>query len=168
MSIDKDDKPRAFLAGAISISGDIPAIETKSFTCTPIHLFKKGDKVAAMMSDDGALSVAKLPLQVGASQVAYPNLAIVKSSGAFYRPVPALLKTKTDIKSGVTVRLDGYTVETRRTVKSGDIIAVLIISDSLLSAETAEGAKGRSETQPWFAAYKDATNLSDRAASVNA
>ena len=46
---------RTFLAGEISISGDISAIETKVFTCTPAQLFKKGDKVAAQVSEDQSM-----------------------------------------------------------------------------------------------------------------
>jgi hypothetical protein len=90
---------RTLLAGGISVTGDISAIETKSFTCTPVQLFKKGDKVAAMVSQDKMWSIDKLPLQVGKSQVTYPILAIVKSLDGFYNIIsPAVLKTKIDIK----------------------------------------------------------------------
>jgi hypothetical protein len=157
---------RTFLAGEISISADISAIDTKVFTCTPVQPFKKGDKVAAQVSEDQAWSVDKRALRVGANQVTYPILAMVKSSDGFHSIFPALLKSKIDIRASETLRLDGYQVETKRAVKAGDTIPVLLIGDALLSVEPADGAKDKSDTKPWFAAYKDSTKLSDRPALV--
>jgi len=157
---------RTFLAGAISIGGDISAIDNKVFTCTPVQLFKKGDKVAAQVSQDQVWSVDKHALPVGAIQVTYPILAMVKSSDRFHIIFPALLKAKLDINASETLRLDGYQIETKRAVKAGDTIPVLLIDDTLLSVEPADAAKDKSNTKPWFAAYKDSTKLSDRPALV--
>lgn len=159
---------RTFLAGEVSIGGDISAIETNSFTCTPIQPFKKGDKVAAMVSDNQAWSVDKRLLQVGAIKVAYPILAMVKSAEAFVVIVPGVLKTKTDIKAGAIVRSDGYQIETTRVLKAGDIIAVLFVGESLLSAEAAEGAKDESEAKPWFTAYEDGMEPNARSSAIEA
>jgi hypothetical protein len=157
---------KTFLAGEISISGDISAIDTKAFTCTPAQLFKNGDKVAAQVSQDQAWSVDKRALRVGTNQLTYPIMAMVKSSDGFHRIFPALLKTKIDIKAGEPLRFDGYQIETKPVVKAGDTIPVLLIGDAMLSVEPAEGAKDKSDTKPWFAAYKDGTKLSDRPALV--
>ena len=161
MSSDSSGKTRTFLGGTISISGDIQTIETNSFTCTPVQPFKKGDKVAAMVSDDQAWSVDKMPLQVGTSQVQYPILAMVKCSGDFHIIFPAVLKAKIDIKAGGALKADGYQIEAKRAVKAGESISVLLIDDSLLSVEA-------SDAKPWFTAYKDDTKPSDRAALVEA
>jgi hypothetical protein len=168
ISTDKSGKTRTFLAGAISIRGDISALETKSFTCTPVYPLKKGDKVAAMVSDDQAWSPDTHLLQVGTNQVAYPIFAMVKSADGFHSVFPAILKAKTDIKAGETLRSDGYQIEAKRAVKAGDSIPVLFVGDSLLSVEAATGAKNKGEAEPWFAAYKDDTKASDRAALVEA
>src|SRR5579859_4638480 len=103
---------RTFFAGEVSIGGDISAVETSSFTCTPVQPFKKGDKVAAMVSDNQAWSVDKRSLQVGSNKVAYPILAMVKSAESFVVIFPGVLKAKTDINVGETVRSDGYQIET--------------------------------------------------------
>jgi hypothetical protein len=166
MSTDKNGKTRTFLAGAISIRDDLSAIETKSFTCTPVYPLKKGDKVAAMISDDQAWSADTHSLLVGTNQVAYPILAMVKFADGFHSVFPAILKTKTDIKAGETLRSDGYQIEAKRAVKAGESIPVLFIGDSLLSVEAVEGTKNKSETKPWFTAYKDDTKASDRSALV--
>ncbi len=168
ISTDKSGKTRTFLAGAISIRGDISAIETKSFTYTPVYPLKKGDRVAAMVSDDQAWSADTHPLQVGTNQVAYPIFAMVKSADGFHSVFPAILKTKTDIKAGEMLRSDGYQIESKRAVRAGASIPVLCIGNSLLSVETTEGAKDKSTAKPWLTAYKDDTTASDRAALVEA
>jgi hypothetical protein len=168
ISTDKSGKTRTFLAGEISIRGDTSTIETKSFTCTPVYPLKKGDKVAAIISDDQAWSADSHSLLVGTNQVPYPILAMVKSADGFHSVFPAILKTKTDIKAGEMLRSDGYQIEAKRGVKAGESIPVLFIGDSLLSVEAAEGTKNKSEAKPWFTAYKDDTKASDRAALVEA
>ena len=91
---------------------------------------------------------------------------MVKSSDGFHSIFPAVLKAKIDIKAGETVRLDGWQVETKRAVKAGDTVPVLLFGDALLSVEPSEGAKDKSDAKPWFAAYKEGTKLSDRPALV--
>ena len=164
-----DQKSRTFFAGEISMKADLSATETKLFTCTPVQPFKKGDKVAAIVSDDQAWSVDKLPLQVGTNQVPYPVMASVKSSDGFHSIFPAVLKAKTDIKAGETLRSDGYQIETKRAVKASETISVLVIGGSaIFSVEAAEGAKDRGVAKPWFTAYKDGTKLSDSAPLLEA
>jgi hypothetical protein len=159
---------KAFLAGAISIGGDISTIETKSFTCTPLFPLKKGDKVAAMLSDEQAWSVDKLPLQVGTIQVAYPILAMLKSADAFHAIFPAVLKTKAEIKVGETLRADGYRIEAKRAFRAGESIPVLRVGDSFLSVEAGAGLKDKGKEEPLFAAYKEDTTISEVVALVEA
>ena len=168
ISSDPSGKSRAFLSGAISISGDIQTIETKSFTCIPVKAFKKGDKVAAMLSDDQAWSVDKMPLQVGTNKVQFPILAMVKCSDGFHGIFPAVLKMKADVVAGETLKADGYQIDSNRAVKAGNSISVLLIGDSLLSAEAAEEVKNKSESKPWFTAHKDEMKPGERAALVEA
>ena len=159
---------KAFLAGAISIDGDISTVETKSFTCTPLFPLKKGDKVAAMLSDDQAWSVDKLPLQVGAIQIAYPILAMLKSADAFHALFPAILKTKAEIKVGETLHADGYRIEAKRAFRVAESIPVLRVGDSFLSVEAAAGVKEKGKEGPSFAAYKEDTKANEVGALVEA
>jgi len=164
----KTGKYRAFLGGAVSVGGDISAIETKFFTCTPVQHLKKGDNVAVMLSDDQAWSVDTQALQIGANQVAYPILAMVKASDGFHSLLPAILRAKADIKPGGILHSDGYRIEAKRQVSAGQSIPVLRVGDSFLSVEAAAGVTGKSKAEPWFAAYKDDTKASDVAALVEA
>jgi hypothetical protein len=170
ISTEKSGKARSFVAGEISVSGDIPAIETKSFTCTPVRKFKKGDKVATMTSADGdqAWSVEEHSFRVGTNQVAYPILALVKCSDGAHGLFPSVLKINTDIRVGETLKSDGYQIEAMRAVKAGESISVLRSGESLLSVETADAGKDRSEAKPWFTAFKDDVKASARAALVEA
>jgi len=159
----------AFLAGEISVGGDISVIETKLFTCTPVQLFKKGDKIPAMLeieqTGNKEWSISNHPLQIGTSQVAYPIAAIVTTSdGVGYALFPAVLKAKTDIEAGKMLHSDGYQIETRRAVKAGDSISVFFIigsgAYSLLSIETAGDGK------PWFSAFTDDMKLNARTSAL--
>lgn len=130
----------------------------------PGPALQEGDKVAAQVSQDQAWSVDKRAFKVGTNQITYPIMAMVRSTDGFHSIFPAVLKAKIDIKAGETLRLDGYQVETKRALKTGDTIPVLLIGDALLSVEAAEGNK--SDATPLFAAYKDGTKVSDRAPLV--
>jgi len=84
----------------------------------PVKNLKKGAKVAAILSDDQAWSADTHSLQIGTSQVAYPILAMVKSSDGFHSLFPGILKVKTDIKAGETLRSDGYEIQAKREIKA--------------------------------------------------
>jgi hypothetical protein len=164
----KSAESRTFLAGEISIRGDVSVLDTKFFTCTPIQPLKKGDKVAAMVSDDQGWSINTRSLPVGTGNAFYPIFAMVKSSDGFHSLFPAILKAKTNIKVGSTLLSDGYRIESRREVKTGDSISVLFVGDSLLSIETAEGTAKGSDAKPWFAAFRESMKPTERAAAIDA
>lgn len=170
ISIKKDDsgQSKVFLAGQISTKADIQAFETKVFTCTPVQPFKRGDKVAATVSDDQAWSIDEQPLQFGMTKIQYPVMAMIKCVDEFHCLCPAIIKMKTDIKAEETLNSDGYQITAARAVKAGDSVSVLFSGDSLLSVEGAGGAKSKSETKPWFTVYKDGATQSDRSATVEA
>jgi hypothetical protein len=155
-----------YLAGAISVGGDISTIETKSFTCTPVQSFKKGDKVAAFVSEDQVWSVDTHPLQVGTSQVVFPILGIVKASGSFQTLLPGVLRVKIDIGAGEALRADGYEIVAKRAVSAGNSISVLIVEDALLSVEAAGAAGKGGGEKPWFVAFKDGAKSTARASAV--
>src|ERR1017187_1022195 len=72
---------RTVLPGVISIHAAIPAIETKSFTCTPFQPFKEDDKLPATFELDQtgeqtSWSVSKHSLQIGTNQVVYPVVVV--------------------------------------------------------------------------------------------
>lgn len=166
------DNGKAFLAGEFSVSGgDAAAIETKSFTCTPVEPLKKDEKVPAMFElgktekDNKLWSVSKRSVQVGTNQVAYPTAAMMASSdGVGHAFLLAVLKAKTDLKAGEKLRADGYQIETARAVKAGDSISVVLIVGnndiSLLSIEADSSGK------PWFAAFKDDIKPGGRASAI--
>jgi hypothetical protein len=161
---------KAFLRGEISIGGNLAAVETKSFTCTPVQVIKSGDKIPAIYEiGEGKTklwSVSTHPFQAGARQVAYPIAAVVPSSdGVGHGLFPAVLKAKTDIKAGET-HLDSYLVEAKRAVRAGDFISMLFVmgdnTTSLLSLEA--GSDGK----PWFTAFKDDTKPGTRVSAIEA
>lgn len=158
---------RTILPGEISIGAAIPAIETKSFICTPFQPFKKGDKLPATFELDRqgqqtSWSVSKHPLQIGADQVVYPVIVI----GLGHTLLTAVVKAKTDINAGETLRSDGYQIETKRAVRAGDSISVLFIignmNISLLSIES------DSDGRPWFRAFMDDMKPDARTSAIEA
>lgn len=156
---------RTVLPGEISIHAEIPAVETKAFTCTPFQPFKKDDKLPAMFELDQTgeqtvWSVSKRSLQIGAKQVAYPVVVV----GLGHTLLTAVLRAKTDIKAGERLRSDGYQIETKRAVRAGDSISMFFVignaNISLLSIEAASDGK------PWFAAFTDDMKPDARTSAV--
>lgn len=156
---------RTILPGEISIAFAIPSVETKSFTCTPIQPFKKGDKLPARLELDQTgkktiWSISTKSFQVGTNQVAYPIMV----AGLGYTILTAVLKPKTDLQAGQTLHSDGYQIETKRAVRADDSISVLYVignmNISLLSMEAASDGK------PWFAAFMDDMNQDARASAI--
>ncbi len=124
---------KTILPGELTIGTDILPVETKSFTCATVQLFKKDDKIPGMLEigqngHNNLWSASNHSVQVGTGQIAYPNAAIVASSdGHGHTLFLAVLMAKTDIKAGETLRSDGYQIETKRAVKAGGSISVLYI-----------------------------------------
>ena len=162
-------KSRTFLAGEITMSADLPTTDTPSFTSTPINPLKKGDQVAAMTSEDQAWSVAKLKMQVGKTEVAYPVLAIIKCADDDFRTLfPATFKAKKEIKAGETLHADGYSIESSRAIKAGDSIPVTFASNSYLSLEASEGNKDQKSAKPWLIVFKEDMKPETRSLAIEA
>ena len=81
--------------------------------------------------------------------------------------LPAVLTFKVSIDAGKKAHLGGYLISTGRSVKTGDSIAVFVLSGvAVLSVEAAEPKSGGS-AEPWFTAFKeDAKPSIDPAAAV--
>lgn len=161
---------KAFVAGEITVGADIPAIETKLFICTTVQPFKKGDKVAGFFEIGQAgqnklWSLVRHSFQVGASQIAYPIMAIVPSSdGAGHSLIAATLQAKTDIAAGARLNADGYRIETERAVATGESIPVLYVigkgNIALLSIAAS------SDRKLIFAAFADGMDSGGRSSAL--
>jgi hypothetical protein len=176
-------KSRTVLGGQLQVAFDFQAFENNSFSCTPVQPLKKGDVVAAMVSDDQAWSADTAgdrqrrqdekgyatkgrtsSRDMTAMLSKYPVVSMVKTSdGTFHSLYPGILKSKTDIKAVNVFHSDGYQIAAERPVKAGEAISVLVVGDGILSIEgTVDGSK------PWFAAFKDDMKPSDRASAIQA
>jgi hypothetical protein len=86
---------------------------------------------------------------------------------AFYVLQPATLKAKVDIKPGQAIHSGGLEINVTRSVKAGDSIPAIFDGyGRVLSAEADEGLK--SESKPWFTAFKEGTDPDDRADAIRA
>jgi hypothetical protein len=69
-----------------------------------------------------------------------------------------------------TANYDGFVIKTKRSIKAGDAIPVLVVGGtpvgamSVLSVAAAEGVTDPSKAEPWFAAFPETTTMHDRAA----
>ena len=147
------------LAGQVSVKRDISFVNNEAFSYTPVHPLKKGDVLAAKVSQDEGWSVAVAKLLVGGKYVDYPALATIRNRTVY----PAVLKTKLTIQAGAVIHSGGYIIEVKRPVKIGDTIPVVCVGDD---AVLSVGAG--SEAEPWFSAFKEGIGLKDRAADVKA
>jgi len=159
---------QTFLAGKITVKGDIPAIDNKAFACTQVRV--KGEEFASMTSEDQAWSIDKMPLLIGTTDVGYPMMAMLKcSDGNFCDVFPVILKAKIEIKAGELIHSDGYAIDVKRSVKAGDSIPAIRVGKTfVLSVEAAEGAKTSGEAEPWFTALKEDTKANDRSTAIEA
>jgi hypothetical protein len=166
---DASGKSRTFMVGEITMRADLPTTNTASFTSTPVHPLKKGDKVAAMTAQDQAWSVDRHPLQVGRVDIAYPVLATVKCSDGNFRTLyPAILKAKKDIRAGETLHADGYSIESSHAIMAGDSIPIIVVSSSYLSLEASEGSKVQSQAKPWLTVFKEDMKPEERSSAIEA
>jgi hypothetical protein len=181
-------KSRSFLGGQLSVDFDFQAFENNSFTYTPVQALKKGDAVAAMVSEDQAWSVDTAgdrqrrqdekgystkgrtsSRDLTAMLAECPVVAMVKTSdGNFHSLYPAILKAKTDIKAGNVVHSDGYQIQAERSVKAGESISVLVLGDAILSIEAAPSPSVVAHSKPWFTAFKDDMKPNDHASAIEA
>lgn len=159
-----DGKYKTYLAGEISISVDIPSIDTRLFTCTPLQPFKAGDKIAMMMSEDDAWSVETRSFPKAATDLEYPVIGMVKASDGFHSIIPVLFVTKLDLKPGAPMEVDGYQVSVSRTIRAGESIRALRVGDSVLSFEKTIGGA----VAPVVTAYKIGTKPQDRTGLLEA
>jgi len=153
---------KSYLAGEINVDAGLTTISNKVFSCVPVHPFKKGAVVAAQVSDDEGWSVETAQLAVGTRKVSFPVLALVHRQTVY----PARLKVNLDIKPGVAIQMDGYEIESARSIKAGESIAVLVSSGSAMFS--AESVGNGSKAKPAFSAYKAGTKSSERSAALRA
>jgi transcriptional regulator CtsR len=140
--------------GTIRIKKVLSGIDSELFRCTLLEPIKGGDDWSALVNSGQAWSMSDVEL----NNLAYPIVAMIKgSSDRTFTVVPAVLKAKMDIEPNRIMRSSGYAIESRRSIKAGDSIPVLIVGDHVLSVEAAEDADG-GETKPWFTALLDANS----------
>lgn len=174
-STKETQKFNVILPAKITVGGDISAIEAESFTCSPARSLKKGDVIAAMMSNDAMWSADtagkwhNASVDVPVVLEKYPVVAMVKcSDGNFLPIISAILKTKADIRAGKELHSGAYLIMTERPLKAGESIAVFMVGDGMFSVEAAKGSAKDNAAKPWFAAFTDKMKPKDRAFAIEA
>lgn len=164
ISAGADGKYRTFLAGQVDVKSDLDAgAEYNWFGYKAAHPLKKGDKIATQMSEDQIWSMERHSMQVGMKQAEYPIIAEVKGAdGKFRSLLPAILKVKSDISPGSVIQADGFELETKRLLKAGDSISMLLVGNALLSIEAAEGSNQTDGARPFFTVFKTGTQPDER------
>jgi hypothetical protein len=164
------------VAGTITLSEnpsvDMPdrdpfTYSNDAFACIFVQM--KGEVLAAYISEAGAWSLNTMPVLDGKDTLEYPVIASVKGSDGVVRTVlPATMKAKVAVATG-SIRSGGYLIETKRPIKSGDSIPVLVISGASVLSVEAASAKPTSDAEPWLIAIREkSTAKSDRAAAIEA
>ena len=136
-------------------------IDNKVFSCTAVSQLKKGDVLAAKVSNAQSWSEDEVKVF---GDVTYPILGCSHGAAMY----PAILKAKVDMKAGGIIRSGGYVIEAKRSVKAGDRIPVLVVGGrwnpnmtSMLSVEVVHGTE-----TPWFTAFSKDAKSGDRADAV--
>ena len=153
-----------------ALANGLSGVYNNAFACTPVHPLKKGDTLAADISNYEIWGREHAQLSVGTYNVKHPILGLVaetfkdKDGSEYFKYVtvyPTVCKAKTDIKAGVALHSSGYVIETSRSVKAGDSIpAVCVYGDEILSV----GAG--SEARPWFTAFPEGTKSDPRSHAI--
>jgi hypothetical protein len=148
--------PPAPYHGDISVDGDILPVDLPTFTCTPVAIFKDGDKVPALISDNEAWSVATKPIQFGTKSVSFPILATIRNgTGETEVLVPAVLRIKAQVNQGAPLHAGGLQVTTTRTLKVGEVLSVLVVGDSVLSLDVGPMPQNPADLKPSFTIFPD-------------
>lgn len=159
---------KIYAASQITNDIDPPEVDKSTFTWKMVHPLKKGSLAFMERGEKGqnvAWSVSTYSFDVGQNRVSYPIEAIVPpcSGGWCHLMLLGIFKAKIDIKAGDTLRMDGYQIRAGRTVRAGDTIPVLSWGyTEYLSIEAAN------DGEPWLTAFRDETNPSDRASTLEA
>jgi hypothetical protein len=146
------------MIGSIVTKLALTNIDTDAFACAVVEPVKADESYSAFVNAKEGQAWSMTNVQV--EQYAYPIMAMVKSSnGQSFTIYPALLKAKINIKAGDVLHSGKYAIETTRQIKAGETFPVLIVSDSVLSAEAAKGAVEGSDSKPLFAAFPDTSSV---------
>jgi hypothetical protein len=104
-------------------------------------------------------------------QIEYPIWAMVKCSDGWHTLFPAVMTFKMDIRADQVVHVDGFQIESRRAVKAGESISVILVDlSSVISIEAIQqsATAKATTTNPWFIAHKDDLEPSGRNAAIEA
>ncbi|OGR02558.1 MAG: hypothetical protein A2520_11080 [Deltaproteobacteria bacterium RIFOXYD12_FULL_53_23] len=161
---------RTFMAGQLSVARDISSVENKAFVCTILTPLKKDDTIAAMVSEDQAWSMHKQALDVGKQKIEFSVMASAKSKdGAFHTFFPAWMEFKINVKAGETVHTNGFQIRTKRPIKAGDRIPVILVGlSSMLSVESEAGSRDANMPPlPWLTVHKDDLDANARSSAID-
>ena len=153
------------LAGTITLSEnpsvDTPGHDTFTYSndaFTSHFVQMKGEVLAAYVSENGAWSLNTIQVRDGQDSFDYPIIASVKGSDGIPRTVlPATIEAKIAVPSG-RIQSGGYLIETKRPIKPGDSIPVLVVSGATVVSIEAASSKTTSNTEPWLFAIKESSN----------
>lgn len=169
LSAQRGGTPPAPSQGYISVDGDISPVDMPAFTCTPVAIFKDGDKVPALISENEAWSVTTKSLQLGTASISFPILATIRNgSGETEVLVPATLKIKTQISPGTPLHANGLQITTTRTLHVGELLSVLAVGDSVLSLEASSNPENPADIKPSFTIFPDDCPAAEQASHIAA
>lgn len=134
--------------GTIAPKNAFPNTDVASFSCTLVHpIDAGGDGWSAFVEANHAWSMSDVMLD----GLAYPILGMVKtSSGKVFTIVPAVFRAKIDIEAGGVQQLGSYTIESKRAIKAGDSVSVLMVGSNILSVEAVDSAGQAGQSGPFL------------------
>jgi len=141
-------KSKTSLAGQFTLPMDLEVVNSKYFDCTPIHLLKKDDGLATIMSEDESWSVDTQVFKSGEKQVTYPIMGGIKcSDGGFRGMFLATTRIKIGLKAGEVVLSDGYRIEAKRAFNAGESIPSIYFFTPIMALESVPAANADSKNQ---------------------
>lgn len=139
--------------GTIGVKKALSNIDCDAFICTLVMSVTAGEKISAFVTE-GRYALSMTNVKLG--EFAFPFVAVVQSSsGEVFTTFPAILKAKIDIKAGSVLHSNGFSIETKRPIKTGDTVPVLVVGDNILSVEAVGKTADGSEAKPWFTAFRE-------------
>jgi len=161
---------KTYILGHIALARDVSTVENEAFISTLAQPLKANEEFAAMVSDNASWSVAKHAMSVGTKQIEFPIVAMVKTSdGRPHTCFPGSLVLKVDIKADEVVHVGDFQIESKRSMKKGESLSVILVGlSAMLSIDALEQNGSTTAAAPWFTAYKSDLGAGDRAAAIEA
>lgn len=152
---DVNDNATTFETAQLTVTQELSSlfydVDNDIFACTLANgPLQQGDVIDVMASKNQTWSVNTVPLPVGTAKIKCPIIGAVKGlNGDVQVLLPALMRFKVDIPAGRVLHSTGslgFDIESTRSIKAGDTIAVLFVSGpATLAIEATDRTADKSE-----------------------